>query len=583
MFRAAPYLVLLAALAALAPGAAAAAAAEQPPSHASKSDDELFEKAERALKVEVSAKQGSEDEKDEEKETEKTVEVTELKDEKEEPEEVKQGSEDEKDEEKETEKTVEVTELKDEKEETKEVKQGCFEGDTTWEPLNMFVSATPGEVEPGKVFQAMKELEPTKEKDMHACQKRCKAQLGCLHFSYWRADGLCHLSDVYATRHTNRPGFVAGSATCSQEIDMPYMAPDPSTLAAKFACLEQGVLYSPVNAMPKTVTGNEEEVIEKCQKYCGENPDCEHMMVQFPVGTCLMAGKNATKVPGILNALAGPPSCDKDWVRPKTKTRPASGCFEAAVQWEPLDMGILPDAKHPDKVIQVAPIREESIHACQEKCRNTDGCAHFSFWKVSGEDEGFCHFQDAFAVRRAHRPGFTAGPPECESSGDVDPPYMPSTEDTPKGFECAAVGQVWSPIMAAMSLKGTESEVLTSCREHCKDTAGCAHVTVQFPMGLCQLAKANATIVEGILGAISAPVSCPKAEEQEELAFRKKYDVLHGTVAPSDPLPSLMACAFLACLAAVTVTAGLTRTRRGLTSFHEALQQEDEETPLGVA
>jgi len=243
-------------------------------------------------------------------------------------------------------------------------------------------------------------------------------------------------------------------------------------------------------------------------------------------------------------------------------------------------MGVLTDPTHPELVKQVAPKEAFGAHDCQKHCAKIEGCAHFSFWQLNATSgAGFCHFQDAYAVKRESRFGFTAGPAECPADGDIDLPYMASIADgLPEGVKCAEVGVTYSPIQAMTSFSGDQMAVISACKAFCVKSKDCAHFTIQFPMGFCSLHPVNATkLAGGIMGALSAPVMCP-----EDLVFRKKYDAARVPALAGASLSALGACTLLGVVAAAAATTVLARARRAHSrlapagSLFEALAAEEE-------
>ena len=51
--------------------------------------------------------------------------------------------------------------------------------------------------------------------------------------------------------------------------------------------------------------------------------------------------------------------------------------------------------------------QEASVHACQTRCANTEGCSFFSFWP-----DGGCHLQGPNAVK-AEQFDAISGPKRC--------------------------------------------------------------------------------------------------------------------------------------------------------------------------
>lgn len=234
-------------------------------------------------------------------------------------------------------------------------------------------------------------------------------------------------------------------------------------------------------------------------------------------------------------------------------------CWEDSAYWEPLDMPYLPDPAQPGIVVEYPATKALGPAACQKQCTEVKGCAHFSFWQFNGTSgEGYCHFQDAYAVKRQGRWGFTSGPAECAPDGSINPDsaaYL--THALPAGVSCAETDVTYSPVQAIETLKGAQTKVITSCKLFCERSQDCAYFTVQFPMGYCMLHPVGAVRLPGVIGALSAPVMCAN-----DIKYRqRKFDArrLPGLAATSPS--ALGACALLGALAAAAGMV-LARVRR---------------------
>jgi len=191
---------------------------------------------------------------------------------------------------------------------------------------------------------------------------------------------------------------------------------------------------------------------------------------------------------------------------PTTTTTPY--CFEDSVSWEPLDME------------GTTASNEENAFACQQKCYDTDGCYHFSYWQKWGT----CHLQDAFALRRDYQADYTSGPFQCwsylQDSGLVK---VGVQQFLPKQFSCMQVGQSWDPVMQWRSghvLAGGQADQIMECQALCASTPKCAHFTMDVETRTCKLASDTASLVSGILHSISGPPSCDTTK-QEQYFMRK--------------------------------------------------------------
>jgi len=84
----------------------------------------------------------------------------------------------------------------------------CVQANTEYAPLDMWGTSRSVEV------------------NADACQARCQAVAGCATFSFWPADGGCHLQDQYATKIFGS-NAVSGPAFClNYEIHVPQLQCD---------------------------------------------------------------------------------------------------------------------------------------------------------------------------------------------------------------------------------------------------------------------------------------------------------------------------------------------------------------------
>lgn len=155
---------------------------------------------------------------------------------------------------------------------------------------------------------------PSREKDASACQIKCQRTEGCVHFSFWKLDGMCHLQDSFATRRSARPGFLSGPFQCWSYVNpREFTRTSGKTyLANEFRCLETEVAYHPSLGLPRLMEGGNAEVVRACQQHCSDTLGCDHFTVSFP-STCLLSGPEATPVSSVVGSVSGlaPARCDE--------------------------------------------------------------------------------------------------------------------------------------------------------------------------------------------------------------------------------------------------------------------------------
>uniref|UniRef100_A0A7S1S034 Apple domain-containing protein n=1 Tax=Alexandrium catenella TaxID=2925 RepID=A0A7S1S034_ALECA len=251
--------------------------------------------------------------------------------------------------------------------------------------------------------------------------------------------------------------------------------------------------------------------------------------------------------------------------------RTGASCFEDRVAWEPLDM--------PGATPSIAGSADE----CQLRCASTAGCTHFSYWWIGKN----CHIQDAYAVRRTSRLGFTSGPFGCWESLDQDKYVREGLTIVERSRRCEELSTLYEPAMGLsreFTLEDiTKTEAVKQCRDYCALTEGCEHYTMTFPDRLCQMAGAGANKVTPYANAVSGTPTCWGGEEHETRAFSDskeahtlmmKTSLRHGALATSRP--SLAAAATLL-LAIAALAWGALAAARCTNGRHQSLPQTAEE------
>jgi len=158
----------------------------------------------------------------------------------------------------------------------------------------------------------------SKEPDAFACQKRCQAVSGCVHFSFFKATLDCHLTDAFAIRRSSEGavGFMSGPFRCWGGIpdQDKYAKLGPKTYVPKeLACMEVGVVYWPEMALPRIFPPEHSRgdlllgrnSIHNCQQLCSISDKCKHFSVHFPDGLCSLAAADARPISGIENTISG--------------------------------------------------------------------------------------------------------------------------------------------------------------------------------------------------------------------------------------------------------------------------------------
>jgi len=152
----------------------------------------------------------------------------------------------------------------------------------------------------------MKHTKPTIEASGQACQDRCKAKEGCVHFSFWTDIGHCHLQDDSATRIELGFGFEAGPRDCLPGATVTTT----NTITVNEECRQTGLFWSPLMTnVPQYLHGSEEEMVRQCQKLCARTTGCARFVLDINQKMCRFADSSATPSVGALRTVSGPPTC----------------------------------------------------------------------------------------------------------------------------------------------------------------------------------------------------------------------------------------------------------------------------------
>merc|ERR1719384_577625 len=119
-----------------------------------------------------------------------------------------------------------------------------------------------------------------------------------------------------------------------------------------------------------------------------------------------------------------------------------------------------------------------SREQCRQRCQNTGGCAHFTFF-----NNGNCHLHDQTASRQQVASA-TSGEPNCQQSNQQ------TNQGQSNGNQCYSDGSGYTPDMPGQGVSNSGSG--EQCNQRCRNTAGCAHFTY-FNNGNCHLHSQGAT------------------------------------------------------------------------------------------
>jgi len=148
-----------------------------------------------------------------------------------------------------------------------------------------------------KYSPVMENSNPTREQNLHACQRRCAKNARCSHFSFEQDGHTCllHDADAIPVRETQSS---AGAGYC------PW-------------CSTAGYAYEPI----MDGHGATKEVdTEACQRKCGITPGCAYFGFRLMDNVCTLHDADVEKV-RILGIISGPPICEREALYDEEKMR----------------------------------------------------------------------------------------------------------------------------------------------------------------------------------------------------------------------------------------------------------------------
>jgi len=197
-----------------------------------------------------------------------------------------------------------------------------------------------------------------------------------------------------------------------------------------------------------------------------------------------------TKMPG--SELTG---VSRIRVLGKTPSLPAAiastlACSEPEVSYSPMDMN----------TVDVNITQEPDVAACQKRCEQTEGCAHFSYWEARGD----CHLENIYAIATYTRIGFIAGPPSCvKKSGEG----FDTVISTLQQQTCFEPDTQYTPVEGAGHVPHPASTVL-ECQTSCQQYSWCEHFSFNGLTYTCSLQTADAIPVRYQMTMTAGPKRC---------------------------------------------------------------------------
>eukprot|EP00811_Abedinium_folium_P009673 NODE_1893_length_2343_cov_5.107852.p1 GENE.NODE_1893_length_2343_cov_5.107852~~NODE_1893_length_2343_cov_5.107852.p1 ORF type:complete len:428 (-),score=59.08 NODE_1893_length_2343_cov_5.107852:513-1796(-) len=200
------------------------------------------------------------------------------------------------------------------------------------------------------------------------CQDRCAHTDGCAHFTVSVRDGACTLQNSSAVASPAEQS-IAGPPNCDE-----------------LGCVAHSTRFLP--DMP----GGERTVLDNamaCRQRCRSLHGCQHYSYWPLDGGCMLQNSSGRRK-HMPDAIAGTPYC------------PA--CSSYGVKYTPS--------------LSANRTWTDGPEACQEVCRETPGCAYFSYWP---ETDGRCLLQGDKA-KHSLEDGVVSGPRVCAGSAKTIPP-----------------------------------------------------------------------------------------------------------------------------------------------------------------
>jgi len=150
---------------------------------------------------------------------------------------------------------------------------------------------------------------------------------------------------------------------------------------------------------------------------------------------------------------------------------------------------------------------EPNISACLFRCRNTPGCAHFSYW-IPGSH---CHIQDAFAYPEPDRVLFISAPAGCISGAGSESETVRTMLEQKV---CFSKSLTYAPYVGSLKNRSMHEQRIAKdvlhCQELCVDKSWCHLFEFDVVSGICHLMEDPPKPVQIVNDHLmSGPPLCP--------------------------------------------------------------------------
>jgi len=164
-------------------------------------------------------------------------------------------------------------------------------------------------------------------------------------------------------------------------------------------CSTENMTYEPFDMDSHLMTT--ESSPAACQARCRRIDGCAHFSYWEPAGHCHVHDAFAVAQPHRLLFVSGPSSCNllqRGKESLSILRKKITKCYQPNTVYSPYDVMMLP-------------VKTHCIEKCQNLCRRTSGCAHFSYWTLDGS----CHLSSNMEgeQRLSGVANFVSGPPRC--------------------------------------------------------------------------------------------------------------------------------------------------------------------------
>jgi len=215
---------------------------------------------------------------------------------------------------------------------------------------------------------------------------------------------------------------------------------------------------------------------------------------------------------------------------------------------------------------------ETDDSACQERCKRTSGCVHFSYYVQLGH----CHLQSRRATLMPGQVGWISGPASCSGAPASSSGGGGGSESRRRSRDgCFKEHSTYMPMdMIGVTPAVMSSEVL--CQDACRSHSRCDVFTYETLSGLCHLqARAKATLLKNkVLMSVTGPAWCTSVDIAR--GNIRRFDEGEGPIAASPKSVFGMSAVVSATALLLAAVLGVSACRGGRAGPRMRDEAEDE-------